>query len=142
MNISNAKFKLSKQIAIIVSSIVVCLAVLAPMAQAGPYGSFGLNETAYEAKIITKADGSSAATIPQIIGGVVQAILGLLGVIFLIQTVYSGVSWMMAGGNEETITKAKSTIQLAIIGLIICLSAYGITYFVLDSFQAVTLTGS
>jgi hypothetical protein len=37
---------------------------------------------------------------------------------------------MTAGGDEQKVTKAKDSIRRAIIGLIIIVAAYGITYFV------------
>jgi len=64
------------------------------------------------------------------IGAFIQIALSLLGVIFLVLTVYAGFLWMTAGGNEEQITKAKTMIRNSIIGLAIVISAYAITYFV------------
>lgn len=58
--------------------------------------------------------------------------LGLLGIIFLIIMVFAGYRWMTASGNEEAITKAKDGIKRAIIGLIIIMSAYAITYFIFN----------
>ncbi|MEK7558059.1 MAG: hypothetical protein AAB530_02525 [Patescibacteria group bacterium] len=60
----------------------------------------------------------------------IQAILGLLGIIFLILILYAGFNWMTAAGDEEKVTKAKETLSRAIIGLIIIVSAYLITIFV------------
>lgn len=54
----------------------------------------------------------------------------LLGVIFLLITVYSGFRWMTAGGNEEQITEAKNLLKNAVIGLAIIILSYSITYFV------------
>lgn len=62
---------------------------------------------------------------------IINIILSLLGVIFLGLMIYGGVVWMTAQGNEEKVKKAKELITEAIIGLIIVLAAYAITYFVL-----------
>ena len=61
---------------------------------------------------------------------VIEGFLGLLGVIFIILIIVAGYNWMTAAGDEAKVTKAKDTIQRAIIGLIIILAAYSITYFV------------
>ena len=61
---------------------------------------------------------------------VIQAFLGLLGIIFVILIIYGGYLWMTSRGNEEQVKKAKDTLQKATIGLIIILAAYAITYFV------------
>lgn len=60
-------------------------------------------------------------------------ILGLLGVIFLVLTIYGGITWMTAGGNETQVKTAKSIISRAAIGLIIVVSAYAITYFIFQN---------
>jgi len=76
--------------------------------------------------------GADQYKLSQIIGLVIQAFLGLLGVIFLIYMIYAGYSWMTAQGDEEKVTKAKDTIQRAVIGRIVTIGAYAITYFVIQ----------
>lgn len=71
--------------------------------------------------------GSLAATI-------ISALLSLLGIIFLGLIIYAGYNWMTASGDEEKIKKSKDTIMRAVIGLVIVLSAYAITYFVFNNF--------
>jgi len=69
-------------------------------------------------------------TLEQVVGGIIQVALTLLGVIFLILTVYGGYKWMMARGDEKEVTAAKDIITRAVIGLIIVMAAYAITVFV------------
>lgn len=76
-------------------------------------------------------DGSSSLS--GIVATVIQAFLGLLGIIFLVLILYAGYQWMTAQGEEEKVTKAKDTLQRAVIGLIIIIAAYSITYFVFSS---------
>jgi hypothetical protein len=64
------------------------------------------------------------------IGTVIKGLLSLVGTIFLILTIYAGILWMTAQGDEGKIDKAKDIIRASIIGLVITLSAYAITYFV------------
>ena len=66
----------------------------------------------------------------EIVGLVIKAFLGLLGMIFLVYTLYAGYNWMTAQGDEEKVTKAKDTIQRAVIGLIITIGAYAISFWV------------
>ena len=73
---------------------------------------------------------ASPTSLGSIVATVIQAFLGLLGIIFLVLIVTAGYRWMMAGGNEEKMKEAKDMIHRAIIGLIITVSAYAITYFV------------
>lgn len=64
------------------------------------------------------------------VGSIIAGILGLLGTVFLVLTIYAGVLWMTASGEEAKIEKAKDILKAAIIGLAIVMSAYTITYFV------------
>ena len=61
-----------------------------------------------------------------------------MGVIFIILIILAGYNWMTAGGEEEKVNKAKQMIYRAIIGLIIIMSAYAITYFVFTNLPAGT----
>ncbi|MDD5043830.1 MAG: hypothetical protein PHD51_04215 [Patescibacteria group bacterium] len=61
------------------------------------------------------------------VGGGIGALLVLVGTIFLVLVVYGGVNWMLARGNEEKITKSKTIIIDASIGLGITMAAYIIT---------------
>jgi len=67
-----------------------------------------------------------------IIAHTIKTLLGVLGVIFMVLIVWAGLQWMTAGGNEERIKKAKSLITNAVIGLIIVMAAYALTYFVIS----------
>jgi len=69
-------------------------------------------------------------TVPEMIGIVVSAILGLLGVVFLLLTIYAGILWMTAAGNEQQVAKAKKMLTNSIVGLLIVVGAYAITAFI------------
>jgi len=75
-----------------------------------------------------EADSRSIATT---IGGVIKALLSLLGVIFMAYIIYGGYLWMTAAGNEEKLSKAKAIIRGSITGIIIVFLAYAITHFVI-----------
>lgn len=62
---------------------------------------------------------------------IVRTALEVLGVLLLALNLYAGFLWMTAGGNEDKVTKAKSLLFQAVIGLVIILSAYAITQYVI-----------
>ena len=62
------------------------------------------------------------------IAGLIQIVLSLLGVVFIVLMFKAGISWMTADGNEETVSKAKTTIINLVIGLVLVFAAYIITY--------------
>ncbi|HOZ53104.1 MAG TPA: pilin [bacterium] len=65
-----------------------------------------------------------------IIVRIVNIFLGLLGIIAVSLIIYGGILWMTSEGNEERITKAKSVLKNAAIGLAIVLAAWGIVTFI------------
>ncbi|KKQ40379.1 MAG: hypothetical protein US58_C0021G0011 [Candidatus Magasanikbacteria bacterium GW2011_GWA2_37_8] len=73
---------------------------------------------------------------------VINTILGLTGFICFGFLLYAGLRWMTARGNEELATKAKDTIEAVIIGLIIIVSAYAISNFVLGKLLTSTITNN
>ncbi len=58
--------------------------------------------------------------------------LSFLGVIFMMLMIYGGFLWMSDRGNEEQVEKAKKMIQAAAIGLVIVISSYALSWFVIN----------
>jgi TRAP-type C4-dicarboxylate transport system permease small subunit len=71
-------------------------------------------------------------SLPIVVGTVIRAALGLLGIIFIIVVIIAGFRWMTASGNEEKVTKASGAIKRGIIGLIIVISAWAVWTFLLE----------
>jgi len=71
-----------------------------------------------------------SGSLPNLTSTVITALLSLLGTIFFGLTIYAGILWMTAAGQEDKVTKATNILQAAVIGLIIVLAAYAITAFV------------
>ena len=61
---------------------------------------------------------------------VVNVVLSLLTIIFLAAMLYGGLRWMTAQGEDEKVQKAQTAIKAGVIGLVIALSSYAISYFV------------
>ncbi|OGG90699.1 hypothetical protein A3H55_03225 [Candidatus Kuenenbacteria bacterium RIFCSPLOWO2_02_FULL_42_16] len=68
----------------------------------------------------------------------VRAVLGFMGLVFLVLIIYAGVKWMTSGGNSTTIEDAKKIITNAVIGLAIVAFSFAITQFV---FNVILKTG-
>jgi len=100
--------------------------------ETGGRTSVGLEETA-------GSEGGQASGVGRIsglstlVGGVINAVLGLVGVIFFVLMIYAGFLWMTAAGNEERVTKAKGIFVTSVIGLIVIIGAYYILDFVFDA---------
>jgi hypothetical protein len=87
---------------------------------------YGLGETAK----VTGYDQSQ--TIYTIVGTVTAGVLASVAFIFFGLAMYAGLRWLTARGNQEFVEKAKSTLTAAIMGLVVTLSAYGLTAFIFD----------
>ncbi|OGF25419.1 hypothetical protein A2331_01225 [Candidatus Falkowbacteria bacterium RIFOXYB2_FULL_34_18] len=85
-------------------------------------------------KITAEAAGfGEPKSIAEIIGGLIGVFLSLLGIIFLVLIIYGGFIWMTSAGNETKVLKAKKILTNAVIGLIIVISSYAITAFIMAS---------
>lgn len=116
---------MKKLLIIIISSIFFSLTV-------SPISAELINTNTasdFTAKVGAAAE-FTPVTVGTVIAALIQASLGLLAIIFVILIVLSGFRWMTAQGNEENIKKAQDTIRTALIGLVIILAAWSITYFV------------
>ena len=69
-------------------------------------------------------------SISVIVGVYIKGALSIIGTIFLVLTIYAGILWMTASGNDEQVKKAISILTAAMIGMIIVTSAYSITAFI------------
>ncbi len=68
----------------------------------------------------------------KIVSTVLNMMLSFIGVIFLISMIYGGFLWMTARGNDEQVNKAKNIMTTAVIGIVIIVLAYAISWFVLN----------
>src|SRR3990167_9025344 len=85
---------------------------------------------------LTKPDtigGLSTESLENTIGTILNAVLGLVGVIALGVILYGGFRWMTAAGNEEAVGEAKKIITAGVIGLIIVIVAWAVVSFVIST---------
>ncbi len=67
-----------------------------------------------------------------IAGKIINAFLGIMGIVMVILVLFGGFLWMTAAGNTEKIEKAKKILGNAVVGIIIIIMAYAISYFVVN----------
>ncbi len=80
----------------------------------------------------------AASSLPVIVGKIISAALGFLGIVLLGYLLYAGFLWMTSGGESEKADQAKTMIKNAIIGLVIIVSSYAISSFVLNKLLGAT----
>lgn len=123
---------------IIISFLLLSFLIIGP-AMAINIGGDQVQDAAVKAGF---KEGTTETTFAETIGLFIRIALSLVGMIFLILTVYAGILWMTARGEEEQIKKAQRIIVAAIIGLIITVSAYSITNFVVPAILERTASGN
>ena len=118
-----------KKIALTVFSLLIIFQVFLALPAAAQLlsNTTNLDSMSIETK---NAAGLGDISIGQVVAQIIKVVLGLLSIVFLILIVMAGFKWMTAGGNEEQIKKSTATIKAAVIGLIIVLAAYTLTYFI------------
>lgn len=75
----------------------------------------------------------TTTSIPTLVGNIINSLFALVGIVFLGMSIIGGILWMMAGGSEEKVHRAKGFIIGGINGLIIMFMAYAMVYFVLQA---------
>ena len=83
--------------------------------------------------------GTSVSSLPTIVGNIINIVLSFMGILLLVYLVYAGFIWMTAS-DDKAPAKAKDMIKNAIIGLIIIVSSFAISNFVLNALPTITGT--
>ncbi len=91
---------------------------------------------------VNQVSGLPNADVRVVAARIIRTFLGLLGIVALVLVLYGGYTWLTAGGNEEKIGRAKNILVNAGIGLLIILSSYAITSFVISKLVAATTGGA
>lgn len=117
----------------LISTLALWL-VYVPVAHAQDLGAGTLDKVAGQANIKTET------TLPVLIGNLVRIGIGMLGIVFLVLTIYAGFLWLTASGDSDKVDHAKQTLQRGVIGLIIISAAYAIATFVINAVTATTAT--
>lgn len=116
-----------KLVKILLSSACVIFLFLAAYTVHAKY-SYGDSDSNLD--IVVPKTGIEKVGITVVVGRIIKAALFLVGIIFFILIVYAGIKWMTSRGKEDNIQAAQDSILRAVIGLVIAVSAYGITFFV------------
>ncbi len=120
-------------------SIFLLFFVISPVFAYNFIDDSGLSETAGPAGYDLD---SNENTLEQTLARNITLVLSLVGVIFLIRIIYGGIIWMTAQGNDEKVAKSKKIIINSIIGLIIVVSAYAVSYLILEFILDISWQGS
>ncbi|MFH1088896.1 MAG: hypothetical protein V1716_00525 [Candidatus Uhrbacteria bacterium] len=79
--------------------------------------------------------------LPDLIGSIINVLLGALGIVFVGLVIYAGILYFTDAGGEKSAKKAKEILKTAIIGLVIIIAAYAISNYVMGALVAATTVG-
>jgi hypothetical protein len=112
------------------SFAILLFSFFAPAVSAAPSLREAFDKPLTEAA--NKMGYSDGAEPEALIGRVIKIALSFLGVVFFILMLFGGFLWMTAAGSEEQVGRAKKLIIAAVTGILIVLTSYAISYFIID----------
>lgn len=72
----------------------------------------------------------------QLIGQVINSVLGIVGSIALLMFIWGGFLWMTAAGNDEKIQQGKKTLTWSALGLVVIFSSYALVSYLIKNIVA------
>ena len=128
----------SKLIKIALSLVIIFglgfLLINSTYAAADACSTLQANSPAWEAA----GCGGSKDKLPSIITGILNAIIGISGLIAVIFVVVGGIQYMTSTGDTGKTQKAKNTILYALIGLVVCALAFAIVNWTIGAISGAT----
>lgn len=86
--------------------------------------------------IPTPPSGSGVPTnLTTAVGSIINAVIGIIGLIAVVVIVIGGVFLVTSGGDEEKTKEGKNFITYGIIGLIVVILAYSVITFVIGGIK-------
>lgn len=93
--------------------------------------------TTFSADVCSLTGIDPATGLPKVCAGsgqlqqILTVVLGIFGAIAVLIIVIAGLKFVTSGGNPQSVSKARSTILYAIIGLIVIIASEAIVAFTL-----------
>lgn len=74
--------------------------------------------------------GTTPTELEPFVAVIIRGILTIVGVVFLLMTIYGGFLWMEARGDESKAVKARDIIVMAATGLVVVIGSYALATFI------------
>lgn len=75
----------------------------------------------------------------EVIGRLIQAILGVTGAVALLMFVYGGFLWLISAGVPERVKKGKEVMKWAVLGIAVIVGAYMIVRTIITALESGTV---
>lgn len=73
-----------------------------------------------------------AESVNELVGRVINSVMGIVGSLALLMFVYGGLIWMTSSGSQDKVKKGKDILLWSAVGLIVIFSAYALTKFIIN----------
>ena len=117
--------------------LTIVFTMLVPIVRANVWDEIEQNLMIFENEGVYRATNKQQP-LQTMIARIIGIVLTFIGMIFLALTVYGGILWMTARGNDEQSKKARQVLTDSIIGVGIVVASYTITWFVVQALQRAT----
>lgn len=99
--------------------------------------AFDISDTGLQETGGTVYSGQDDIGIGQFLAtNVVTPLFAIAGAIYFVLLIYVGILWMIDQGNSENVKKAKSILVYSTIGLVVMVSAYAISEYILSALSS------
>ncbi len=100
----------------------------APGDESATKSAFGLDKAPTKLGAV-----NSNQNLGQIVMGLLQNLLMLLGIVAVLIIIFAGVQLIMSQGNEEALKKAKKTLMMAAAGFALIVLSWAIVGFIISA---------
>lgn len=119
-----------KKVKKVIPFLAPALSLVVPMAVAA------------ENTLIPNALNGPNNDIVAVIRAIIRFILLLAFIIAFVMLLIGGIRWILAGGDEKSVEKARNTITAALIGLVVVLVSYALIRLVETFFGVQIISGN
>ena len=81
---------------------------------------------------ITLTNPLGADSVNELVGRVINSLMGIVGSLALLMFVYGGLIWMTSSGSQDKVKKGKDILLWSAVGLIVIFGAYALTKFIIS----------
>jgi hypothetical protein len=121
-----------KRLGLLIAGLAITLGVLAAPVAVSAVDNFPACNGVTDSLVCK----NSTTTAQPIIKTVINTLVFLVGIVSVIVMIIGGIMYTVSAGNAGTVTKAKSTIVYALVGMVVAFLAYAIVNWVMKNFGA------
>ena len=88
------------------------------------------NDTSISEELREAAGCQTNQTLVPVVTGIIQVVLGLVGIVAVCVMIYGGFTYLTSTGNPAKIAKAKNILLYGVVGVVVAGLAYAIMFFV------------